>query len=218
MPSITRRPSAGAERRLPVEAQILGTVSRLLREGAGYTELGVQRIAAESGVARSTFYLYFADKTQLLLRLADTMSQTSFGIASAWRPLAGLDALTATFGEVIATYRANAEILAAVHEASAYDPIVRDFWDSRLEPFRSNVRQVLAEELAAGRTPADVHVEAATRLMIDGGDRFLLRHVTTSEDNSDDAAARELAATWWYGVFRRPSPGSEPRRSRVRDK
>ncbi|MEV0459735.1 TetR/AcrR family transcriptional regulator [Catellatospora methionotrophica] len=205
MPSITRRRSGAADRRGGVEAQILDTVTRLLAEGAGFTELGVQRIAAAAGVARSTFYLYFADKTQLLLRLAASMSETSFGITAAWRPEAGLDGLTTTFTDVIATYRAHAALLTAVQETSAYDPAVRDFWNDRLEAFRDNTRRLIAAEQAAGRTPADIDPEAATRLMIDGGDRFLLRHVTTDDGGGDAAAARELAATWWYGVFRRPA-------------
>ncbi|MEU6204148.1 helix-turn-helix domain-containing protein, partial [Micromonospora musae] len=62
MPSITRRRSAAADRRLPVEAQILAATERLLGEGESFTELGVQRIAREAGVARSTFYMHFADK------------------------------------------------------------------------------------------------------------------------------------------------------------
>ncbi|GAA1403321.1 TetR/AcrR family transcriptional regulator [Catellatospora coxensis] len=211
MPSITRRRSDAADRRGGVETQILDTVARLLAEGAGYTELGVQRIAAESGVARSTFYLYFADKTQLLLRLAATTNQTSFGITAAWRPEHGLDALTSTFAEVVATYRANAALLTAVQETSAYDPAVREFWNVRLEAFRDNARQLIAAEQHAGRTPADIDPAAATHLMIDGGDRFLLRHVTTDDGSGDTAAARELAATWWYGIFRRPA-GTELRR------
>lgn len=216
MPSITRRRSEAADRRGGVETQILDTVARLLAEGAGFTELGVQRIAAESGVARSTFYLYFADKTQLLLRLAASMSQTSFGITAAWRPEAGVDALTATFAEVIATYRANAALLTAVQETSAYDPAVRDFWNGRLEAFRDNTRQLIAAEQAAGRTPADIDPAVAAHLMIDGGDRFLLHHVTTDDGSGDSTAARELAATWWYGIFRRPT-ATKPRRRPTKD-
>ncbi|MEU6203817.1 helix-turn-helix domain-containing protein, partial [Micromonospora musae] len=62
MPSITRRRSGGSDRRLSVEAQILAATERLLAEGESFTELGVQRIAREAGVARSTFYMHFADK------------------------------------------------------------------------------------------------------------------------------------------------------------
>jgi AcrR family transcriptional regulator len=58
MPSITRRTRSGAERRAEVESRLLGATVRLLAGGESITELGVQRIAAEAGVARSSFYVH----------------------------------------------------------------------------------------------------------------------------------------------------------------
>jgi AcrR family transcriptional regulator len=43
-----------------------------LDAGESYTELGVQRIASAAGIARSTFYLYFKDKTSPAIRLGGT--------------------------------------------------------------------------------------------------------------------------------------------------
>jgi hypothetical protein len=44
-----------------------------------------------------------------------------------------------------------------------------------------------------------------------GGYRFIVDHVHTDDGSGDASAARELACTWWYGMFRRPDearPGS----------
>jgi hypothetical protein len=38
-----------------------------------------------------------------------------------------------------------------------------------------------------------------------GGERALADHVTAGDPGSDAAFARELALTWWYGVYRRPA-------------
>ncbi|SCE75977.1 hypothetical protein [Micromonospora chokoriensis] len=48
---------------------------------------------------------------------------------------------------------------------------------------------------------------AASRLIVIGGDRFLADHVstTTADPDTDATAARELAATWWDGAYRRPA-------------
>ncbi|MET7371358.1 TetR/AcrR family transcriptional regulator [Micromonospora arida] len=210
MPSITRRRPRNPDGRAAVEARVLAATERLLREGTRFTDLGVQRIAAEAGVARSTFYTHFRDKTELLMRLAGTMRETSFGRTGEWSPAGPGDplaALTEVFADVIRIYRTYAPVLAAISEVAAYDEAVREYWAAGLEQFVARTVDALRIEQQAGRTPADLDVTTASRLIVVGGDRFLADHVsTTSADpETDAAAARELAATWWYGAYRRPA-------------
>lgn len=208
MPSITRRRSGGADRRLTVEARILATAERLLSEGETFTELGVQRLAREAGVARSTFYTHFADKSQLLMRLAGSFSAESFEVAAAWEP-GGPDAfegLVETFRQIIAVYRRHAAVLAAITEVSAYDPMIRRFWHARVDQFAARTEELLIAEQRASRAPADLDPVIASRLIVVGGERFVADHVTSDDGSGDEKAARELAATWWYGVYRRPTP------------
>ncbi|MGC4877631.1 TetR/AcrR family transcriptional regulator [Micromonospora sp. DT43] len=209
MPSITRRRPPNPEGRAAVEARVLAATERLLQEGVRFTDLGVQRIAAEAGVARSTFYTHFRDKSELLMRLAGTMRESSFDRTGSWDP-GGPDPLarlTEVFADVIRIYRTYAPVLAAVSEVAAYDEAVREYWATGLEQFVSRTVEALRIEQRAGRTPADLDVVAASRLIVVGGDRFLADHVSTTSPDpaADAAAARELAATWWYGVYRRPA-------------
>ncbi|MET8198381.1 TetR/AcrR family transcriptional regulator [Micromonospora taraxaci] len=210
MPSITRRRPRNPDGRAAVEARVLEATERLLREGTRFTDLGVQRIAAEAGVARSTFYTHFRDKSELLMRLAGTMRETSFERTGEWDPSSPDDPLarlTEIFGDVIRIYRTYAPVLAAVSEVAAYDEVVREYWAAGLEQFVSRTVHALRVEQQAGRTPSDLDVVAASRLIVIGGDRFLADHVstTTADPDTDAAAARELAATWWYGAYRRPA-------------
>ena len=204
MPSITRRPS-NAARRASAEADILATTRRLLIDGASFTELGIQHIAAEAGVARSTFYSHFRDKTELLLRLATTMIDTSFGIASAWEPAEGVDGMAAAFLRVMGVYREHAAVLQAIAEVAGYDATVRDFWRQQLVQFTERTTEVLRVELEAGRTPGGVDVVHATRVIVIGGERAIFDHVTSAAASEDAAFARELALIWWHGVYRRPT-------------
>ncbi|SCF45671.1 TetR/AcrR family transcriptional regulator [Micromonospora mirobrigensis] len=213
MPSVTRRRPHDPDRRSAVESQVLAATTRLLQEGHRFTDLGVQRIAAEAGVARSTFYVHFRDKTELLVRLAGTMQETSLDRVQGWDPVAdGLDGLTQAFTDVIGTYRAYAPVLAAISEVAAYDEVVREFWASALDAFVVHTAGLIRAERDAGRIPADVDPDPASRLVVLGGDRFLAHHVSLgpSDPVSDAAAARELAATWWYGAFRRPTRTPTP--------
>ncbi|GAA5195892.1 hypothetical protein GCM10023322_63620 [Rugosimonospora acidiphila] len=205
MPSITRRRAPNPGRRNSAEAEILAATQRLLIDGANFTELGIQQISAEAGVARSTFYAHFRDKTELLLRLAATMRETSFAIASAWEPTAGLDSLTEAFLGVVGVYREHAAVLRAVAEVATYDAIVRDFWSEGLTRFTDRTIEVLREDQKAGRTPADVDLVGATRVIVIGGERAIFDQATAGDPSGDAAFARELALIWWYGAYRRPA-------------
>ncbi|AVT35304.1 TetR/AcrR family transcriptional regulator [Plantactinospora sp. BB1] len=207
MPSITRRRAPDPDRRATVEAQVLAATERLLAEGTSFTELGVQRIAEAAGVARSTFYTHFRDKSELLMRLAGTMQTANFDIASAWRPESGVEALVDAFRQLLGIHRRYAAVINAVNEVAAYDPAVRHFWRTGVARFSDNTVRLLAEDQRAGRAPADLDVDAATRVVVVGGESAIIDHIASSggDSSGDDAFARELALIWWHGVYRRPS-------------
>jgi AcrR family transcriptional regulator len=202
MPSITRRSTSPA-RKASADAEILAATRRLLDGGAKFTELGVQHIAAEAGVARSTFYAHFKDKTALLLRLAGDMAATSFGVTSAWEPETGVAGMAAAFEQVVGIYRENITMVLAVAEVSAYDATVRDFWSGLIAPFSVRTIEVLEREQAAGRTPSGVDVVSATRVIVAGGEKAIIDHVLAGDPDQDEVFARELALIWWHGVYRR---------------
>jgi TetR/AcrR family transcriptional regulator, ethionamide resistance regulator len=208
MRSITRRGGARADQRASVEERILATTERLLTEGASFTELGLQRIAAEAGVARSTLYTYFPDKPHLLTRLASDVVDTSFAAIAPWQPVGpggGLDGYIRLFSQVIANYRQHAAVVKALDETSAYDASVAEYWASRFNLFLENGERMVRDEQRAGRTPATLDAAMVTRLCVLGGHRFIVQHVATDDGSGDAVAARELASTWWYGIFRRPA-------------
>lgn len=75
MSSLTRKPqghrSVGREqRREQMERRLLDATERLMRDGASFTELSVDRLSGEAGISRASFYIYFEDKGHLLRRLA----------------------------------------------------------------------------------------------------------------------------------------------------
>jgi AcrR family transcriptional regulator len=205
MPSITRRRSASVGRPTSAEADILAATERLLAGGANFTELGVQQICTEAGIARSTFYSHFRDKVDLIVRLGTAMAASSFDRASTWTPADGVDGLAEVFEQVVAIHREHAALRRAITEVAGYDPTVRDFWSQELVQFTEHTLAVLRDEQAAGRTPADIDPVSATRLIVIGGERALVEQVTEGDPGSDQAFARELARTWWYGVYRRPA-------------
>ncbi|MFC9096263.1 TetR/AcrR family transcriptional regulator [Streptomyces sp. NPDC057072] len=209
MPSITRRRTAKVGRPTSAEADILAATQRLLINGANFTELGVQHICTEAGVARSTFYGHFRDKVDLLIRLATELMTSSFDVTSAWSPSDGVERLADAFLQVVKVYRKHAAVRRALAEVATYDVTVRDFWSAELNQFTDWTIAVLRAEQDAGRTPADLDPVSATRVIVMGGERALVDHVTAGDPAGDAAFARELALTWWYGFYRRPAGGGK---------
>ncbi|GAA1878120.1 TetR/AcrR family transcriptional regulator [Asanoa iriomotensis] len=205
MPSITRRRAASPGRPTSAEADILAATRRLLTAGANFTELGVQQIATEAGVARSTFYAHFRDKVDLVMRLASDMVTTSFGVASAWTPADGLDGMASGFRDVLRIYREHAAVVRAINEVAGYDATVRDFWNDGLTQFVDRTTALLRAEQQAGRVATSVDLVSVARLIVIGGERAIVDHITLREPAADAAFAHELAQTWWYGVYRRPA-------------
>ncbi|MCT9931864.1 TetR/AcrR family transcriptional regulator [Planotetraspora sp. A-T 1434] len=211
MASTTRRPStAAAGRRAAAEARTLDVVERLLAEGASFTELSVERIAAEAGLSRSTFYLYFRDKTELILRLAASLKSGIFQVGVEWRAdgiADGLEGLAEAYLQIIRHYRRRPATYAAVLEVAGYDRTVRDALQAGQQRFIDRIAGRLAREQRAGRTSPDFDPERAAQVMAWGGEQVIARHVIDTEDDleEDTRIANELAAAHWHGTYRRPS-------------
>ncbi|WP_030178822.1 TetR/AcrR family transcriptional regulator [Streptomyces sp. NRRL S-813] len=207
MASTTRRPSTANDRRAALEMRILSVIEECLNGGVTYTELSVEQIAHAAGISRSTFYLYFRDKVDVLLRLSGSLKKESYAIAAAWKPTSadgGVDGLARTYELILAHYREHAALLTAINEVAAYDPVVREAWTADQDRFVDNVMNVLEEEQRAGRTPADIDPRLAARVIVQGGSQVIAQQVAGSDGSDDAVVARELARGYWYGVYRRP--------------
>ena len=130
MPSVTRKNRSNrAQRRESVQQELLGAVDRLLDNGESYTELSVERLVAEAGLSRSTFYVYFEDKGDLLRAWFAKVTAELEEASSAWWRL-GPDVersdLRAALGKIVAAYRPHTPLMSALYDLSAYDTIARE--------------------------------------------------------------------------------------------
>src|SRR6202012_1748558 len=108
MPSVTRKPQAKRrERREQIERRLLDATERLMRDGASFTELSVDRLSGEAGISRASFYIYFEDKGHLLRRLAGQVFGDLTEGAQHWWSVAGRhdpDDVRTAMANIIATY------------------------------------------------------------------------------------------------------------------
>jgi AcrR family transcriptional regulator len=206
MSSVTRRRSPHRERRAEASARVLEATGSLLRDGERFTELGTERIASAAGVARSTFYVHFADKSELLLRLAAEATEELFEASDAWweHSLAdGPGPLGGALLELTRIYRRHAAVLDAVGEVAGYDPAVAAFWRERMDGYAASLRARLAGEQRAGAVPREVDPEATAFVLVWSVERSVAEHVRAQPPRTDAAFAAQLARVAWLGIFGR---------------
>jgi AcrR family transcriptional regulator len=201
--TLSRRPEAPTEKRQAVEAAVLQAMEELLAEGAAYATLSVERIAKRAGISRTAFYFYFADKRELLMRLASKLSDELYHEADAWWSGAGdgPQQLTTALGKIAALYRAHGPLVRAVVEMSTYDDVVGAFWRTLVERFVSASAQRIASEIDVGRADATLNPEATAFALVWMGERVLYEMLAQDGPVPDDELVRALARIWIATVY-----------------
>ncbi|KBZ61309.1 hypothetical protein K875_04260 [Mycobacterium [tuberculosis] TKK-01-0051] len=165
MPSLTRKPqghrSVGREqRREQMERRLLDATERLMREGASFTELSVDRLSGEAGISRASFYIYFEDKGHLLRRLAGQVFADLIDGARSWWSVAGRhdpDDVRTAMGRIIATYRRHQAVLVALNEMAAYDPLTAQTYRELL----TGISEQFTHVIEAGQADGSIRPELA---------------------------------------------------------
>ncbi|MBY8859344.1 TetR/AcrR family transcriptional regulator [Nocardia sp. CA2R105] len=210
MPSLTRvttnRRSQSDQRRREFEAQVLLALERLMSDGTPYTELAVQRIAAASHVARSTFYRHFPDKSQLLIRMADLASQDLFGAAENWWHAEHTDVRHTIAGmrRMIAEFRRHRLVLIALTEVAAYDRDVGRYWRERVQGFQDVICERLITEQRRGRVDRSCDVTATAIVLTSMVERSISTALGEEQSIDDEQLARALGRAIWLVVYGDP--------------
>ena len=204
MPAITRSRSKGI-RRQAIEQNLLEAVGSLLQDGWSFTELSVQRITEEAGIPRSTFYLHFPDKAQLVMRLTEDLYGEIFKDSLAWWEgdhHEGPDGIAAVVATILARYRAHFPVLRAVMETAAYEPTVDAFYRERIQTFAASLVGRLQEARAAGQLHPGVDIEHTTQFICWATERTLTQHILDHPNGEQDAqVARAIGRSIWLGLY-----------------
>lgn len=127
-----------ARRREEARTRLLAVVERRLRAGETFADIKVGEIVAEAQLSRTTFYVYFEDKADLLRTWYDDVSITIMRAARTWwalGPAVDRDDLRSALAGIVAAYRPHPELMAATHEALGSDQAVRQSVDTAMENY-----------------------------------------------------------------------------------
>lgn len=203
MASITRksRASSAAERRPAIEAKLLEATERLLSDGTRYTELSIQQLCSEAGIARSTFYVYFRDKSDLVARLTEEMLGQLTEVASQWwQPGAARDEVLAATRLLIETYSRHEALFAALTETAAYDAEIRALQVEMVER-HARPLEALIERGKEGGSVRGVHTRetvSALSWMLQGACYHLARG---AGEQAIERLAEALTAIIWHSLY-----------------
>lgn len=164
----------------------------------------MERLLEESGVSRSTFYVHFADKSALLLALAEeTVDQVQSSIAQGvgrWsRP--GVADVSNEVRALISVYRRHAPVLRAVREVGSYDDEIQEYWRRHRDEAALVVAGFLRDEQTRGVVAGSVDVDTASMLIAQLTDNAIHDHLVSGDPDKDGVIAGEIARIGWLAFY-----------------
>jgi AcrR family transcriptional regulator len=186
VPSVTRRhKSSRAERRDEIRHRLLEVVERLLDDGESFTEISVERMVSQARLARSTFYLYFQDKGDLLVAWFAEITGELESAARDWWTL-GAEAtrndLRAALDRIVKTYRPHTTLMAAMYDTSAYDAEVRRLVTAMMDRNTAGLRKHIKAGQKAGFVDPSVLADQTAGWLTWMAERGLHQLVRTASD------------------------------------
>src|SRR4051794_31147396 len=190
--------TARAARRDQIARRLLVAVETLLAEGETFTEVSVERLATEARISRSTFYVYFDDKGDLLEALtADVMTKVIDAAQAWWElpPDADRADVESAMRGIVAVYRDHATLMAAVVEASSYDARVRERFGELMAVSRRELAGHIADGQKRGFVRPDVDAEPVAGWLTWMAERGLYQLVRLAGDEAGrERLTRRLGA------------------------
>jgi AcrR family transcriptional regulator len=189
-------------RRRAVQAAVLEATEALLREGARYADLNVERIATRAGISRTAFYFYFRDKRELLMRLTEDVNDLLYAQADIWWSGSGDPAgeMREALSRIAGAYDEHGVLLRAIVEVSATDEEIAAFWRGLVGRFVDATRRRIERERAAGRA-AVAEPQATAFALCWMTERAFYQHVVQEAAPGVDALVGALGEVWVRAVY-----------------
>ena len=207
METRSRSPEPTTERRRAIEAAVLEATAGLLGECASYANLSIERIATRAGISRTAFYFYFADKRELLMRLASDAAEQFYREADTWWSGNGDGRvqLAAALEKIAALYRAHGPLVCAIVEVSTYDDELGVFWRGLVGRFVSASAERIAAEQAAGRADPELDPAAVAFALVWMTERSFHQMLVQEDPIPAGDLVAALARVWSATVYGVPS-------------
>ena len=182
----------------------VSVVENLVENGVRYADLSVEAIITAGGISRSTFYVYFDDKGDLLVAMAQDVIGDLLADGASWwdLPVDGTrEDLRKALRVPIDTYRKHRTILGTIAETAAYDPRAQEQQQNLIDQVVSALTTYIGDAQRAG--VADAHLDAArtAQWLIWMIERGLYQLVGTADDEEVERQLDSLVEIVWRVVY-----------------
>jgi AcrR family transcriptional regulator len=201
---------SGRKRREASRTEILDSTRRLLA-GTSVASLSVDRIAADAGVSRATFYVCFPDKHAVVAALAQE--------SLAWReevhaevladPRLTKERLDELMLTIVGHWQKNRPVLAAIIELAEHDPAMGGPWRAAITDIAEQAAEqfrIRWQDSAAAPVDADTMASVFTWML----ERSC--HQLVTDDSTAEAVALAMSEILWRTLTWTP-PRKRSRRS-----
>jgi len=201
VPSVTRPTGRKRQdRREELERRLFAATEELVGAGEAFTELSVERLAGAAGISRSTFYVHFEDKGDLVRRLATSVLAELHEVSSTWWETTDPAGLTAAVTAIVAVYRRRAAAFTIITETAAYDPAVAAEVRTLMQSIIDATREAIERGQAAGvmRPVRPAETAALLTWMVERAGYQLVRGTEAAQDEHVVEALTDIIRTTLY--------------------
>ena len=197
-----RRGPARRRRRTPevAEGEIIAAAESFLRERP-FRELTVDEVMRRTGLSRPSFYVYFSDRHQLVLKVVEHLGSELFTMSDRWLRGSGEGPEIAreALDGIVAVYAEHGPVMRALADAAADDRGVEQAYTALVQSFIDATARHIDAEIAAGRVlPLDARETAKALVWM------MERYLNLSlgrEPATPRAAVADTLATIWTRVL-----------------
>jgi TetR/AcrR family transcriptional regulator, ethionamide resistance regulator len=199
-----RKVPARRRRRTPevAEGEIIAAAESFLRERP-FRELTVDEVMRRTDLSRPSFYVYFSDRHQLVLRVVEHLGSELFTMSDRWLSGTGdgPDLARQALDGIVAVFVEHGPVMRALADAAADDRGVEQAYTALVQSFVDATARHIEQEIRAERILPLAPYETANALVW-----MMERYLTVSLGREPEAPAQAQAvadtlATIWTRVL-----------------
>jgi TetR/AcrR family transcriptional regulator, ethionamide resistance regulator len=189
---------ARRRRRTPEEAEreIISAAESFLRERP-FRELTVDEVMRRTDLSRPSFYVYFRDRHQLVLKVVEHLGAELFTMGDRW--LAGTgqgpELARSALDGIVAVYVQHGPVMRALADAASDDREVENAYNALVQRLIDATSRHIEEEIAAGRIRKLDAYETA-KALVWMNERYLTLSLGHEPATPQQTVADTLARIW----------------------
>jgi AcrR family transcriptional regulator len=194
---------ARRRRRTPEAAQreIIDAAEGFLRERP-FRELTVDEVMRRTGLSRPSFYVYFKDRHELVLRLVQHLQDEMLAVANRWYESlgGGPKVLREALDGVVNVYGAHGPVLRALSDAAVEDDDVEEAYEALIQGFVEVTGQHIDAEIEAGHI-SGLDAGETAKALVWMTERYLYHSFGPVRRVATSRVVDTLAALWARSLY-----------------